>query len=62
MVAITRKLAELYYLAPTRGLDYVEQGLERYEAHCRQQEQHRLRKFASRLGYDLVPRTDAKNN
>lgn len=62
IVAIARKLAELYYLALTRGLDYVEQGLERYEAHCRAQEQHRLRKFASRLGFDLVPKTSAQNN
>lgn len=58
MVAIARKVAELYYLAMTRGLDYVEKGLAAYEAHCRQQEQHRLKKFAARLGFDLVP----KNN
>jgi len=62
MVATARKVAELYYLAMTRGLDYVEQGLERYEAHCREQEQHRLRKFAARLGFNLVPKTEAKNN
>ena len=62
MVAIARKLATLYYLAMTKGLDYVEKGLERYEAHCREQEQHRLRKFAARLGYALVPKTDAMNN
>ena len=62
MVATARKVAELYYLAMTKGLDYVEQGLERYEAHCREQEQHRLRKFAARLGFNLVPKTEAKNN
>lgn len=56
MVATARKLAELYYLAMTRGLDYVEQGLARYEQHCREQEQHRLRKFAARLGFTLVPK------
>jgi transposase len=54
MLAIARKLAQLYYLAITKGLAYVEQGLEAYEAHCRAQEQHRLRKFAARLGFDLV--------
>jgi transposase len=59
MVALARKVAELYYLALTRGLDYVEQGLERYEAHCRQQQQHRLRKFASRLGFNLVPKNNS---
>ena len=58
MVAIARKLAELYYLAMTRGLDYVEKGLQAYEAHCRAQEQHRLRKFAARLGYDLVKKQE----
>jgi len=56
MVATARKVAELYYLAMTRGLDYVEQGLARYEQHCREQEQHRLRKFAARLGFTLVPK------
>jgi transposase len=59
MVAIARKLAELYYLALTRGLAYVEAGLQRYEEHCREQEKHRLRKFAARLGCDLVPRKPA---
>lgn len=62
MVATARKVAELYYLAMTKGLDYVEQGLQRYEAHCREQEQHRLRKFARRLGFDMVPTTHATNN
>jgi len=57
-----RKVAELYYLAMTKGLDYVEEGLQRYEAHCPQQEQHRLRKFAARLGFHLVPKTEEKNN
>lgn len=55
ILAIARKLAHLYYLAITKGLAYVEQGLVEYEAHCRAQEQHRLRKFATRLGFNLVP-------
>jgi transposase len=57
IVAIARKLAQLYYLAMTKGLHFVEQGLANYEAHCRAQEQHRLRKFAARLGFELVPIT-----
>lgn len=54
MLAIARKVAQLYYLAITKGLDYVEQGLVAYETHCRAQEQHRLAKFAKRLGFELV--------
>lgn len=54
ILAIARKVAQLYYLAITKGLDYVEQGLVAYEAHCRAQEQHRLAKFAARLGFQLV--------
>ncbi len=46
----------------TKCLDDVEKGLERYEAHGREQEQHRLRKFAARLGFHLVPKAQASNN
>ena len=55
MVAVARKLAELYYAAMTRGLEYVEQGLARYEEACRQQAEARLRKTAARLGFTLQP-------
>ena len=55
MVATARKLAELYYAAMTRGLEYVEQGLARYEQTCRQQAEARLRKMAARLGFSLQP-------
>ena len=48
-----RKLAELYYAAMTRGLEYVEQGLARYEETCRRQAEARLRKVAARLGFTL---------
>lgn len=60
-VAIARKLAGLYSLAMTKGLDYVEKGLEACEAHCREQERHRLRKFAARLGYDLIKKQEQNN-
>ena len=62
MVAIARKVAGLYYLAMTRGLDYVEQGLAAYELRCREQEQHRLKRFAARLGYRLVPATPSDSD
>ncbi len=62
MVALARKLATLYYLAMTKGLAYVEQGLINYEAHCRAQEQHRLHKFARRMGYTLVKNEPEKDH
>jgi pyruvate-formate lyase len=54
-VAVARKLAEFYYAAMTRGLEYVEQGLARYEELCRQQAERHLQKMAARLGYTLHP-------
>jgi transposase len=54
-VATARKLAVLFYRAMRQGLDYVEQGLEEYEAAYRQRQQRYLQKRAAELGLTLVP-------
>jgi transposase len=53
IVATARKLAELFYRAMTRGLEYVEEGLSKYEANCREQSERHLRKLAARLGFTI---------
>ena len=57
IVATARKLAVLYYLAMTRGLAYVERGLEQYEADYRKQCERSLRKMANRMGFTVQPKT-----
>jgi transposase len=54
-VATARKLAVLFYRAMRHGLDYVEQGLEAYEAAYRQRQRRYLEKRATELGLTLVP-------
>lgn len=55
IVAVARKLAELYYRLMTKGLDYVEEGLQRYEERYRQQTMKYLQKTAAALGFTLAP-------
>jgi transposase len=57
MTAIARKLAELYYRLMTKGLDYVEQGIETYEARHKEQTLRYLKKTAGKLGFSLTPAT-----
>jgi transposase len=57
MVATARKLAVLYYRVMTRGLQYVEEGLAKYEANYRAQMERNLRKTAARLGFTLQPKS-----
>ncbi|MCC5908234.1 MAG: IS110 family transposase [Balneolaceae bacterium] len=52
--AVARKLAILYYRAMTKGMDYVEQGVEAYEKQYQERRLHMLHKQASRLGYALI--------
>jgi len=58
-IATARKLAVLFYNTIRYGLDYVEQGLEKYEALYRQQCVRRLQRNARQLGLALVPATAA---
>jgi hypothetical protein len=55
LTALARKLAELYYRAMTKGLDYVEQGVQQYELAYRQQAVRRVEKLARQLGLTVVP-------
>lgn len=54
-VATARKLAVLFYEAMRHGLDYVERGLEAYEAAYRQRERRYLEQRAAELDLKLVP-------
>jgi transposase len=53
--AVARKLAQLYYRAMTKGLEYVERGLAQYEAQYREQTLCYLNKMARRIGLSLTP-------
>ena len=55
--AIARKLAELYYTLMTKGLDYVEEGIKRYEEKYREQTLRFLKKTAASFGFTLSPTT-----
>ncbi len=57
IVAIARKLAILYYNLFTKGLDYVEEGVKRYEEKYRQQTLRYLEKTAKAFGLALTPTT-----
>ena len=52
--AIARKLAVLYYNLFTKGLDYVEEGVKRYEDQHRQQTLRYLTKKAKAFGFALT--------
>jgi transposase len=55
VTAIARKLAELYYKLMTKGLAYVEQGIQEYEARHKEQTLRYLKKTAGKLGFSLAP-------
>ncbi len=55
VTAIARKLAELYYRLMTKGLDYVEDGIQRYEERYREQTLRYLQKTANAFGFTLAP-------
>ena len=55
IMATARKLAELYYKLLTKGLDYVEEGIRRYEEKYQKQTLHYLQKKAAALGFTLAP-------
>ena len=58
-IAAARKLAVLFYNTLRHGLQYVEQGLEHYEAAYRQHCLRRLQRNAHELGFTLVQTTPA---
>jgi len=59
--ATAYKLAKLIYLVLTRGWEYVEQGIEKYQERVRQQQLKALQKLAQALDYIVVPKAMAAN-
>ena len=57
--ATTHKLARLVYRMWKYGMEYVSEGLARYEAKVKVQTERRLRKKASAMGYELVAKPGA---
>lgn len=53
--ATARKLAEMYYRAMTQGLEYVEEGVQKYNERCHEQRLRWMRKLARAEGLTLVP-------
>jgi len=53
--ALARKLAALFWRVMVKGMDYVEEGLARYEAKVIESKQRSLRRLARQLGQELVP-------
>jgi transposase len=58
-VATARKLAVMFYHAMREGLDYVERGLEAYEAAFLERQERSLKKRAAELGFALIPNLPA---
>jgi len=57
VTAIARKLATFYYRLMTKGLDYVEEGIQRYEERYRKQTMRYLQKTAEAFGFSLTQNT-----
>ena len=55
MKALARKIAELYYTFMTKGMQYVEQGIEQYERNYRERVIKNLNKRALEFGFALTP-------
>ena len=53
--ALARKLAALFWRVMVKGIDYVEYGLQQYEAKVLETKQRSLRRLARQLGQQLVP-------
>jgi len=53
--AIARKLAENYYRLMTKGLAYVEKGIQAYEAQYKEQTLRHIKKTAAKFGLSLTP-------
>jgi transposase len=62
IVAVARKLAELFWRTLVKGVAYVEEGLERYEMQMLENKERLLRKLARQLGKEVIPKTTATTN
>ena len=54
ITAMARKLASLFYRLLKHGQQYVDKGMEYYEARYREQQIRSLLKRAQKLGFQLV--------
>lgn len=52
--ALARKIAELYYRLMTKGTDYVELGVERYQQQAKEQRRRYIERQARKMGYTLT--------
>lgn len=52
--ATARKIAELYYNIFSKGMEYVEQGVNKYEAKLKEQQIMFLHRKANELNYQLI--------
>ncbi|MBW7940797.1 MAG: transposase [Candidatus Omnitrophica bacterium] len=57
-IALARNLAELFWRVMVHGLDYVEEGLVRYEEKVLRTKQQSLVRLARQLGRELIPTPD----
>ena len=53
--ATAYKLAKLIYLVLTKGWDYIEEGIAKYEQRIREMQLRILKKMARQLKFQLVP-------
>lgn len=56
ITALAHKLAKLIYVMLKYGHEYVERGVEFYEAMYKERREAALRKKANELGYELIPK------
>ena len=54
--ATAYRLAKLIYLVLTQGWEYVEQGIQKYEACLRERQLKALKRLARELQFELVPK------
>ena len=56
--AASRKLAVLYYNVMTKGMEYVEQGIQQYEQKIKEQRVKSLQRKAGLYGFILTPQLE----
>lgn len=53
--AVARKLAEIYWRAMVKGLEYVEYGVQHYEEQLKKQQMKTLHRLANELNVQITP-------
>lgn len=56
MKALARKIAVMFYFVMTKGLEYVEEGIEAYQKRYEEQRRRFAKKLAAEMGCELVPK------